>query len=428
MIKTGIVVAAKLLERIVYFLAGWLVLIPLTYLIPKDNKLILFKGTSNNVKYLFFHACRQPAADGAKLYFMTRNKHLSGQFKKYGLPVLEYPSLHSFWKMFRAGTYIVDNHISPLNYYIFYRSRKVQLWHGIVVKKVGPSSIKGLKKLPPSWLKTLGMKLVFYPTYDAFISNSEFCTKEIFGPTMKARRFLDYGYPRNDVLFSKPSVAEPLWGTDEISNRRIESFKAQGGQVVLVSPTWRDTGGELVSDQAVDLASLNAFGAANNILFVFKFHPSTRTRAAITDYSHCMEYIKGRDIYPVMSLIDLMVTDYSSIYLDYLLLKKPLVFFPYDYQKYTEKDRDLIVDYEWFTPGPKCYTQPELEAAIARLLVEKQDDYTARRQEILDVACTYQDGKAAERVWNFIKEQARLDSPRPVAAGRLTVRGREEHA
>lgn len=426
MIKTVIVVAAKLLERIFYFFIGWFILIPLTYLIPKDNKLVLFKGTSNNVKYLFFHACQQQAADGTELYFMTRNKYLTGQFRKYGLPVLNYPSLKSFWKMFRAATYIVDNHISPINYYIFYRSKKVQLWHGIVVKKVGPSSIKGLKKLPPSWLKTLGMKLVFYPTYDFFISNSEFCTKEIFGPTIRARQFLEYGYPRNDILFKKPAVAEPLWGTDEMGNKAIQNFKANGGQVVLVSPTWRDTGGELISDQAVNLESLNEFAARNNILFVFKFHPSTRTSVSIKGYSNCIEYIKGRDIYPVMSLIDLMITDYSSIYLDYLMLKKPLVFFPYDYKKYTEKDRDLIVDYEWFTPGPKCYTQNELEAAIARILVEKQDDDKSRRQEILDVACTYQDGNAAERVWNLVREQAQLPVRQSVGSQR-TVRGYEDH-
>lgn len=421
MIKTVIVVGAKLLERIFYFLIGWVVLIPLTYIIPKDNKLVLFKGTSNNVKYLFFHAYQQQAADGTELYFMIRNKHLTDQFRKYGLPVLDYPSLRSFWKMFRAGTYIVDNHISPINYYIFYRSKKIQLWHGIVVKKIGPSSIKGLKKLPPSWLKTLGMKLAFYPTYDFFISNSEFCTREIFGPTIKARHFMEYGYPRNDVLFKKPAIAEPLWGTDEASNERIADFKASGGQVVLFSPTWRDTGGELISDQAVDLQRLNEFGASNDILFVFKFHPSTRTEVSIEGYSHCMEYSKGRDIYPVMPLIDMMITDYSSIYLDYLMLKKPLIFFPYDYQKYTEKDRDLIVDYEWFTPGPKCYTQSELEAAIARMLVEKQDDYKARRQEILDVACTYQDGNAAMRIWNLIKEQAHLTARQQVAGHHQAV-------
>ncbi|SDD80810.1 CDP-glycerol glycerophosphotransferase family protein [Sporomusa acidovorans] len=401
--KTLKIVLLKLLERAAYLIIGWGLIIPLTCLIPKKKNLVLFKGSSNNVKYLFFYACQQDKEQETEVYYLTRNKNVIRQFAEHDLPVIKYPSLAALWKMLRAGSYIIDNHISALNYYIFYRSNKIQLWHGIPLKQIGPSSIKGLKKLPPSLLKEIGQKIAFYPKYDIFMSTSDYYTNEIFASTIKTKHYVDYGYPRNDMLFHPVPVDNDLLGTDTANNQIIRHFKELGGQVVLFAPTFRDTGGDPISDKAIELNRLNAFGEKHNLLFVFKFHPTTPAHSLIKGLSHCLEYNKSKDIYPVMNLIDLMVTDYSSIYLDYLLLKRPVLFFPYDYKKYTEKDRDIQVDYNWITPGPKCSTQEELEQEITAMLINKEDKYQEKRREILNIAFKYQDGEASRRIWDVIK-------------------------
>lgn len=392
----------KIVERVFYSLLGWLIIIPLSYLIPKKKNLMLFKASNNNVKYLFFYACRRQQADGAEVYYLTRNKKIHENFAAAGMPTMAYPSFRCFWQMFRADAFIMDNHISPLNYYIFYRAKKIQLWHGIPLKQIGPVSIKGIKTMREGWAKEVAKKVAFYPGYDIFMSTSDFYTQDVFAATIKTKRFLDYGYPRNDLLFAPPDLPDALTDTDAENNRIIRKAKQDGWKVILYGPTFRDTGGDPITDQAVDLARLNEFAARNQLLFVFKFHPTTRAHGLIRNLSNCIEYDKGKDIYPVMSLIDLMITDYSSIYLDYLLLKRPVVFFPYDYAKYRSQDRDLLVDYDWITPGPKCYTQPELEEELIRLLVAGQDSHQARRQEILDIAFKYQDGHATERIWQAI--------------------------
>lgn len=55
------------------------------------------------------------------------------------------------------------------------------------------------------------------------------------------------------------------------------------------------------------------------------------------------------------------MTDYSSLYFDFLLWNRPILFFPYDLEYYRNEDRGLIFDYEEFTPGPKAYGIEDLQ-------------------------------------------------------------------
>jgi len=118
-----------------------------------------------------------------------------------------------------------------------------------------------------------------------------------------------------------------------------------------------------------------------------------------------MLYDSSSDIYPLLPLTDCIITDYSSIYFDYLLINKPVIFFPYDYKKYIEYDRDLIFDYDTMTPGPKCYTQQELHNQIYNIVIKGTDSYYDRRQEIRKIAFDSVDGQASERIWNVIEEE-----------------------
>ena len=390
----------KSLERIFYFILGWGLVIPLTCLIPKKKNLVLFKASGNNVKYLYFYDCRQQT--NLEFYYLTRNKKLIQELQHRQMPVLPYPSWRALFKMFQASAYIIDNHISPLNSYIFYRAQKIQIWHGIPLKQIGPASIKGIKSMKDGWAKELGKKIAFYPSYDVFLSTSDYYTQNIFASTIKAKQFWNLGYPRNDLLFTGTVMDEQLLDTDSEKNRVIRDFKQSGHQIILYAPTFRDTGGDPLSDRALDLATLNEFARRHRLLLVFKFHPTTRAHGLVNGLSNCIEYNKGQDIYPVMSYFDLLITDYSSIYLDYLLLKRPVLFFPYDYQKYCSQDRNIPVGYDWITPGPKCYTQQELEDQIIQLLSAGQDGYQERRQEILDMAFTHQDAGATEHIWSAI--------------------------
>ncbi len=109
-------------------------------------------------------------------------------------------------------------------------------------------------------------------------------------------------------------------------------------------------------------------------------------------------YNNSKDIYPLLSNTDLMITDYSGIFFDYLLLNKPLIFFNYDYDEYIKYNRKLSFDYDKITPGIKCENQNQLEQKIIKILVENNDEYIDKRNEILNISFKYKDGNASKRI------------------------------
>ena len=76
-----------------------------------------------------------------------------------------------------------------------------------------------------------------------------------------------------------------------------------------------------------------------------------------------------------------LITDYSSIYIDYLLLDKPLLFYCYDYEHYLENDREMYFNYEDVTPGNKAKNFDELFKQICGV-IENGDDYGRKEREI----------------------------------------------
>ena len=77
---------------------------------------------------------------------------------------------------------------------------------------------------------------------------------------------------------------------------------------------------------------------------------------------------------------DMLITDYSSIYFDYLFTDKPVVFFAYDLEKYQKHSREMYFDYEEYTPGVKVKNQQELERVLLELLSGDDSCREARRQ------------------------------------------------
>jgi len=143
--------------------------------------------------------------------------------------------------------------------------------------------------------------------------------------------------------------------------------------VILYAPTFRDTGGNAIADGALEIARLDAFAQRHQALILFKFHVSGDAMDQVRQARSILCHSSRSDVYPLFPLIDLMITDYSSIYFDYLFLDRPVVFFCYDLEKYQSRDRPLYFSYEEMTPGPKCRTQEALEEALAGLLSGGKD-------------------------------------------------------
>jgi len=407
---------SNLLKIFIYLLQaifGWIVFIPLSLIIPKKRNLIIFIGRDDgrfvdSVKYLFLYYSNN--SDNLECYFLTNNKEVDKTLLSRGLSSLYFPSIRSIFKLLRANILIVDNWmwILDMKYHMLYNAKKIQIWHGIPLKKIelnDPIQLNQMNNLFYNIKNLLGGK---YPTYDLIISTSEFFTKNSFKKSFKTHDTIESGYPRNDIFFKSNTVlktvidSEYSISTDKVTFEKVNKLKKDNHLIILYAPTFRDTGSDAVSDNILNLEELNKYANTNNIYFIFKFHPDPNFKYNFENYNNILFYDNSADIYPLLPETDLLITDYSSIYFDYLLLDKPIIFFPYDINKYTKLDRQLDYDFNEFTPGPKCYNQDELTEKINSLLLENKDTFKKDRSALTDISFKYKDGLASERINNYI--------------------------
>ncbi len=360
---------------------GWLFIVPLAYLIPKKKDKIIFIGRDDglfldNVKYLYLFMTKN--YQNLDISFLTENKAVFSLLSDHNR--IFFPSLKAFWDLWRTNILIVDNGmwINNSKIYFLWKSKKVQLWHGIGLKRIhldDPDWIKLYRKLR----YRIYFKLIGLPTrYQLFLSTNSFFYEYFFKKAFLIDDKIFANYPRNEVIinddFSKNY--DVFLNSDLEFKQKIESAKDIKTRI-LYMPTFRDSGVDVLSEKILDLNKLNQFAQKNKILFILKFHPDPRFKKYSDQFENILWFDSSKDIYPLIGVFDLLISDYSSFYFDFLLTEKPIIFFAYDLEKYQKQDRPFVFKYEEMTPGPIVKTQIELQKEI--LNIQNQDVWKEER-------------------------------------------------
>ena len=105
-------------------------------------------------------------------------------------------------------------------------------------------------------------------------------------------------------------------------------------------------------------------------------------------------YMDIRDLYLAS---DLLITDYSSVFFDYAILNRPIIFFMYDLENYRDQLRGFYIDIEKDAPGPIVQTEKELFQAI-HAMSDSNVQLSSTFSEFKNRFSSLEDGKATERV------------------------------
>lgn len=176
---------------------------------------------------------------------------------------------------------------------------------------------------------------------------------------------------------------------------------------ILYVPTFRDNIGseiDLFTDYNFDINKWQKYLEKNKIVFNIKMHPVNKTSKTILDKlskSKNIIFLDEIDINDILPSFDILINDYSSIYFDFLLTNKPIVFAPFDYVKYLTKDRELYYDYDEVTPGPKCKDWNEVLKWIEKFNFNSSL-YAKEREIIRNRFHKYLDGNSCMRVFEQI--------------------------
>lgn len=224
--------------------------------------------------------------------------------------------------------------------------------------------------------------------YDYVITSSSTSKKHFASAfNMPEENILALGVAKTDRLFDKKKI--------EKYKREICSKYpcVEGKKVVLYAPTFRGEGVFSKSYMDIDLDKL-AESLGNEYIIMYKMHP-------VTKYNKCQNNcnvinVFDESLYKLFTVSDMLVTDYSAVMYDYLILEKPIYFYTPDLQQYLD-NRGIYWDYKNYVPGKICYSEDELAKTI---IAEQYDIEKIRKmkKEFFD----YLDGKSTKRIGNFI--------------------------
>ncbi len=280
-----------------------------------------------------------------------------------------------------------------------HKNLKANLWHGVPLKAIRYGSSKRREAI-----ENLSLKSKIYSClaghvrlqdYD-FIPYTSPRYKEIMEAAFRNPHVFLTGQPADDAFYlglSKQDVLEK-YGLGEFAEKKI----------VLYLPTFRDhskTFGNysMFQGQEEHYRTLRD----NNMVVFQKFHPSVSAQGESNDVVvNLSQEIETQEL---LAIADILITDYSSCYIDYLHTQRPIVFFPFDIDDYMKYDREFYWDYyeDQITPGRKAMNEEELLSALLTYANHPDEDAEIRAKS-RDYFHTFQDGKASERVTNQILE------------------------
>jgi CDP-glycerol glycerophosphotransferase (TagB/SpsB family) len=380
-------------------ITGWLLVAPIALSMPRrrDRVVVIGMGEGrfiDNAKYFFLQAA--PLLEpGVRVAFLAGSRELAQSLEQAGLAAVRYPSWGGICLLLRSGVVVADSDfwLARMRRFLLTGARKVQLWHGANLKRIGLDKMRH-EASNRAWLSSplmmrlrmlngaLNGKLV---RYDLMVSPSAFYEREVFRKAFLANEYLVAGYPRNTFgRFDDPALRESAWlNVDAAVRDSLASWAAQDRRIVLVAPTFRDSRATSLGIDAKVAAMLDDWCEQNRAELVFKFHPFERGTASVSG-RHLHVCGSGTDVYPLLPHAHALVTDYSSIYMDYLLLDRPVCFFVPDLDDYVRSDRQFQFDFEEMTPGPKARTWPQLLSALEEQW--RVDGFQAERARLRKLA------------------------------------------
>ncbi len=373
---------------------GWLYRV-FCHLIPVDNRMILFlafhgRSYNDNPRALYEAMRQDPRFSEYRFVWVLRNP---GQETIPGAETVRYLSLGYFVAVARAKVWIFN---CKMPMYLYKKKSQIylQTWHGTPLKRLGHD----IEPVPGQRFYRSGLTYeqmcrtydVDSERYDAMISPNAFCTgvfPHAFG--IKKEKLIETGYPRNDFLST--------YTQEDVQRIRADLKIPEGKKVILYAPTWRDdsfqTSGYTFRLQA-DFRKWKERLPEDTVVL---FKPHYLIVNQQQDDPELQDFLISvpadtdiRDLYVVS---DALVTDYSSVFFDYGILKRPVYFYMYDLEAYAGDLRGFYMDIEQELPGKIYRTE---ESLLQDLAAGEFDD--SRYPAFTKRYNNREDGQASRRV------------------------------
>lgn len=340
--------------------------------IRPDSHIWLFSSTDNshynyNSRYLFEYV-KENLPEITPLFVINDSELRNSLSSKYGKQYfIETESIQGIRQALSAGVWFTSAGLPAYGIGLHKKRLIINLWHGVPLKKIALLD-PNLKKAARIYFKK-----IFSENYTCILTTShELIPLMARSFAVSEDKIKVWGQPRNDGLFQKNDCREILG--------QLFPDLPEYTKTVLYAPTFRDYGQvQLFPFKDFDQEQLEAFLEEKNMLLFIRTHVAEQGSAApyLGKRIRFLGNEQAEDVTGILNIFDCLITDYSSIYIDYLLTDKPMIFLPYDRQQYLD-GRGMNFDYDDVTPGPK----PETFNDFLDALAPKEDFWKSERTRV----------------------------------------------
>lgn len=298
--------------------------------------------------------------------------------------------MKSLRNMFYMGTskYLIWENIALMK--VRAKQKSIHITHGMPTIK----DVHGLINIPEE-------------TDAVLISSENVVELQSYQMCMDKEKYVVCGLPRIDELFRN---------CDE-----LEKLNLKGTKTIIWMPTFRklfyssredavvkgETGIPLLENEG-DIRRLNLELRKRNLNLIIKIHPMQElSKINVCDCTNIcvvtndMIEEKQINLYSLLGETCALVSDYSSVVFDYLMLDRPMAFVLDDMEQYS---RGFAIENIYdFMPGEKLFAMEDFISFLDNVAMGK-DEYKLQRQVLRDYCHKYQDSKNSERFWNILEE------------------------
>lgn len=378
------------MKQIGYLLYAWIYNLCRFIFPEKKGKIVLWNGHNHGINGNIREICdAYKEMDDVHVYIMIKRDlfrdTMTGRRKNIGGLLADICRFFVIfpYQMATAEKIFFNDNFLPLCYMHTGKTSTqfVQLWHGAgVFKRFGLSTEtdhktyekvrKANSKITHLFVTSQGVK----PFY-----------REAFA--VPEDRIYVTGLPVTDIYFD-----------ENRKNDKIKSFydkysELKEKKILLYAPTFRNT-----EKENSDILKYFQIEKVHEVLgddwvILVKFHPKFPGEDLVQN-KYCYNMTQYNDITDLYLVSDMLVTDYSSSVVEYVLLEKPIVLFAYDLEEY---DRGFYFDYRSVMPGEIAYTEEELLKIIS-----KRWNNIPKRQDFVKFEYDNIDGNACKRILEIL--------------------------
>lgn len=362
-----------------------------------QNKVMLESFLGRNVsgqpKYLYEHMVKKGMDYNHKFIWILNDldEEIPGKHKKVKRKSLQY-----YYHMATSGKWIFNTRQAdeivkrPETTYL-------QTWHGTCLKRLAGdmTSVDMGGKTDIEEYRNKFFKNT--SRWDYLLAQNDY-SKEIFKRAFNFKKDIIMGYPANDILYTKNNPSD-------IDKMKDKLNLPKDKKVILYAPTWRDDNfykkGHYKLNLELELDKMKKELGQDYIVLI-RAHYLIANSINLADYEgFAYDFSKGHDIQELYLVSDILVTDYSSTMFDYANLKRPMIFFTYDLEKYRDNLRGFYFDFEATAPGPIVKTTDGVINSIKNI-DSIQEEYKELSKAFYNKFCHIDNGNSAEKVVNTL--------------------------